>query len=130
MKKILLLFTILASVIAASAQYPNSGYENNVAKSSQVSSVIQGNGIVENVSVYPNPVVELLKVSFRSNRNGSATISLFNNIGKLVYSQDFEVVPGSNIISIDIRSKAIEPGVYFIQCKADKDLITRKLIVK
>jgi len=47
-----------------------------------------------------------------------------------IYSQESGVEPGNNTISIDIRSKSIEPGVYFIQLFDENQTITRKLIVK
>lgn len=85
---------------------------------------------IENMSVYPNPVVDLLKVTFKSNLSGVIEVVIFNNIGKRVYSKESAIETGNNVISIDIRSKAIEPGIYFIQCVAEKEVFTRKLIVK
>ncbi len=131
MKKIFLLFAIVTSVFAASAQYSRVGNENMTGKNSQIStSVASSEGLIENITVYPNPVVDVLKIAFKGNGSGLTVISLFNNIGKQVYSQQSEVTPGNNIFSIDIRSKAIEPGIYFVKCAADDQIITRKLIVK
>jgi len=131
MKKIFLLFSIFLSVFAATAQYSRYGNENLQAKGSQItSSVSSTDGMIENITVYPNPVIDVLKVTFKSNRNSIAVVSLFNNIGKQVYSQESEVQAGNNIVSIDIRSKAIEPGIYFAQIMVGKEVVTRKLIVK
>lgn len=131
MKKIFLLLTILASVFAASAQFPRNGNDNLPTKTSQIiSNVTTTDGFIESITVYPNPVFDVLKVTFKSNRNGKAVISLFNNIGKQAYSQDSEVEPGNNFISIDVKSKGIEPGIYFVQIKIGKEIATRKLIVK
>ena len=94
------------------------------------SNMASSDGIIENITVYPNPVVDELKVSFRSSQRSLAKVSLFNNIGKQVFKQEEDVQPGNNIISIDIRSRSIEPGVYFIQIFAENQTITRKLIVK
>lgn len=131
MKKILLLLTILASVYTASAQYSMNGNDNITAKPTRaISNVASSEKFIESISVYPNPVVDVLKISFRSNLNTWATISLFNNIGKQAYIQDSEVVPGSNIVSIDVKSKGIESGIYFVQIKIGKEVSTRKLIIK
>lgn len=131
MKKIFLLFTICISVLAASAQYSRIGNENMQAKNSQITSSFNNtDGFIENITVYPNPVIDVLKVTFKSNHRSIAVLSLFNNIGKQVFTQESEVEPGNNIISIDIRNKAIEPGIYFIQCTAENEKFTRKLIVK
>ncbi len=131
MKKILLLLTILASVYAASAQYSMNGNDIVTAKPTRaISNVASSEKFIESISVYPNPVVDVLKISFRSNLNTRAVISLFNNIGKQAYIQDSEVVPGSNIVSIDVKSKGIESGIYFVQIKIGKEVSTRKLIIK
>jgi len=131
MKKILLLLTILASVYAASAQYSMNRNDIVTAKPTRaISNVASSEKFIESISVYPNPVVDVLKISFRSNLNTRAVISLFNNIGKQAYIQDSEVVPGSNIVSIDVKSKGIESGIYFVQIKIGKEVSTRKLIIK
>ena len=131
MKKIIILFIILASVFTASAQYSWNGIENNAVKTSFSSPVALTDGsIIENITVYPNPATDMLKVSFKSDQNNIAVVSLFNNIGKQAFSQESEVVTGTNIISIDIRSKGIEPGIYFVQLKIGREVATRKLIVK
>ncbi|MFA5973110.1 MAG: T9SS type A sorting domain-containing protein [Lentimicrobiaceae bacterium] len=131
MKKIFLLFVIMLSVFAASAQYSMNGNENLKGTSSQLSATFNAeDGFIENITVYPNPVVDMLKVSFKSSRRSTAMVSLYNNIGKQVYSQETAVEPGNNVVSIDIRSKAIEPGIYFVQCTAENEKFTRKLIVR
>jgi len=131
MKKILLLLVISISIFSASAQSSKNTGDNLQLKSSQfASNTVSTDGIIDNVTVYPNPVVDELKISFKTSHRSIAVVSLFNNIGKLVYKQDTEIEPGNNIISIDVRSKSIEPGVYFIQLFSENQTITRKLIVK
>lgn len=131
MKKILLLCLILLTVFAAKALAPGNGPENLQNINQQLSTpVFSTDGFIENITVFPNPVVDMLKLSFKSSRKTIAAISLYNNIGKQVFSHEYEVDPGNNVISIDIRSKVVEPGIYFIQCVAEKEVFTRKLIVK
>jgi len=131
MKNILLLFSIFVSLLSASAQSLKYGFDNQQVKTSQaISSVSSAEGTIENITVYPNPVVDELRITFRSSHRSQAMFSIFNNIGKQVYTQESTVDPGNNIISIDIRSKSIEPGVYFVQVKSENQTFTRKLIVK
>lgn len=100
-------------------------------KSSQLANnMASSDGMLESITVYPNPVVDELKISFRSSQRSTAVISFFNNIGKQVFKLETDVESGNNIISIDIKSKSIEPGVYFVQLFSDNQTITRKLIVK
>ncbi len=131
MKKILLLSIILVSLLSVNAQ--NASISNSLiyAKSSQAA-VIQASadGIIENIAIYPNPVVEQLKISFKSSQRTIANISIFNNIGKQVYTRESEVEPGQNFFTIDVRDNSIEPGIYFVQIVSENEKYTRKLIVK
>ncbi len=131
MRKITLLSIIFLTVFLASAVSAGNFADNQQNINSQNSSDISApTGVIDNLSVYPNPVVDLLKISFKSSRKGKAVVSLFNNIGKQVYNQESTVEQGNNLISIDVRSKAIEPGIYFVQIVVDTEIVTRKLIVK
>ena len=129
MKKILLLLIILTSVFASNAD-PTRSQFNFLLNGTETLAAAVPDGFIENISIYPNPVMDLLKISFKCNKSSTVVISLFNTIGKQIYTQQTSAEPGSNLISIDIRNKAIEPGIYFIQCKAEDEIYTRKLIVK
>lgn len=131
MKKILLLLILSISIISVTAQSLRNKPDNQQVKTIQyTSNTASTDGFIENITVYPNPVVDELKISFKSSHGSLSTVSLFNNIGKLVYTQEADVEPGSNIISISIRSKSIDPGVYFVQIVVEKQSFTRKLIIK
>lgn len=131
MKKILLLLIISISIVFAEAQPSRNRADNLQVKTSQLTpNVAASDGIIDNITVFPNPAVDELKIAFKSSRRNQAVVALFNNIGKQVYKQESDVEPGNNIISINIRSKSIEPGVYFVQIKSENQTFTRKLIVK
>jgi hypothetical protein len=131
MKKILILCFILVSSFSVIAQYPSNSAENQATKNSRVAPIVQApDEFIENFSIYPNPVMDVLKVTFKSNRKSLSEISLFNNIGKQVYTQESVVEPGNNIISIQVKNKMICPGIYFLQFVAEKEVFTYKLIVK
>lgn len=131
MKKIFILLILSITIFSATAQTSKNGaYNLNVKTSPLVSNVAASEGIIGNITVYPNPVVEELKISFRSNERGTAIVSLFNNIGRPVFKQDADVDAGNNLISIDVKSRLIEPGVYFVQLLVGNQTITRKIIVK
>ena len=131
MKKIFILSIIYLAAFTVSAQSARLMTESQSNKNSVANAIIPNSEVsIENLSVYPNPVVDMLKISFKSTRRTIAVISIFNNIGKQVYSQESSVDQGNNLLNIDVRSKAIEPGIYFIQLVVEKEVITRKLIVK
>jgi len=131
MKKILLLLIISISIFSAKAHSFSYNVDKQNFIASNFASIVEySDGIIDNIAVYPNPVVDELRISFKSSQRSVAVVSLFNNIGKQVYTQEYEVEHGNNIISIDIRSKSIEPGVYFVQLVSEGQAVTRKLIVK
>ena len=131
MKKIFILSIIYLAAFTVSAQSARLLTESQSNKNSVANSIISNSEVsIENLSVYPNPVVDMLKISIKSTRRANAVISIFNNIGKQVYSQESSIDQGNNLLNIDVRSKAIEPGIYFIQLVVEKEIITRKLIVK
>jgi hypothetical protein len=131
MRKIFLLYIIFLSVYSLNAQSVKNMYDNQQLKNNQVlSSVNSTDNYIDNLVVYPNPVTDVLKISFKSDKKSMANVSLFNNIGKQVFSQESLVDLGNNLILIDVRSKAIEPGIYFVQCLFENKIFTRKLIVK
>jgi len=131
MKKIFLLSIIFVTVVSVNAQTFRTSSENQLYKNSlSTSSVSTTDNFIDNLSVYPNPVVDILKISFKSGQKSKAVILLFNNIGKQVFTQESDVVPGSNLFSIDVRNKSIEPGIYFVQIVVENEVLTRKLIVK
>lgn len=131
MKKIFLLSIIIASFLPVNAQMARNSNSLIFSKSNQANSLQASvDGIIENIAVYPNPVVEQLKVAFKSSRRTTAAISIFNNIGKQVYTHESEVELGQNIFTIDVRESSIEPGIYFVQVVSENEKYTRKLIVK
>ncbi len=131
MKKILLLLVISVSIYSATAHSSLITSGNADRSSSEfIMNMFSTDGLIDNITVYPNPVVDELKISLKISQAGKAGVAIFNNIGKLVYRQELDVEPGNNIISIDIRSKSMEPGIYFVQLKSDNQTFTRKIIVK
>lgn len=118
-------------MLSVHAQSINNVADNQFNKNSLSSTFVSSrDNFIDNLSVYPNPVVDLLKISFKSGYKSIATISFFNNIGKQVFVQESDVVPGNNLFSIDMRNKSIEPGIYFVQIAVQSEVLTRKLIVK
>jgi hypothetical protein len=128
MKNIFLLFLILVVFTTTNAQSTRSSTDA-LGKTVHVNTGAES-GCLDNLLVYPNPVVDQLKVTFKSNFRCNTQIMLFNNIGKLVFNQESIPEPGSNQITIDIKGRSIEPGIYFVQVIADNEVFTKKIIVK
>ncbi len=131
MKNIILLFILYFAFFDAGAQTARSYTDAQLSKGTLafISPDLSSNS-VDKLAVYPNPVVDLLKISFRSSQQSKTVISLFNNIGKPVLIRESLVEAGNNIITVDVRDEAINPGIYFVQIVVEKEVFTRKLIIK
>ena len=80
--------------------------------------------LTENISIYPNPANETIRLSLPSYMNENADIKIFNTLGVTVLSQHH--TQGENI-NIDINS--LPAGVYVVRCMKN-DKIISKLFVK
>jgi uncharacterized protein YdeI (BOF family) len=131
MKKLLLIISLSLVVSIGMAQSTASAFSPGSKSGIKYSAVDRSQfSMAENVTVYPNPATDLLKVSIRSEASGSVMLSLYNNIGSAVFEREFSLSAGSNLIQVDIQENSIEPGVYYLQLRTEKQFVTRKLIVK
>lgn len=131
MKNIALLFVLFALLFAPGKQV--SGKTPGFRPLNGIHSAVSDNDSdlsINNLSVYPNPVFETVKIAFLSSKKSIAAIRVFNNIGNKVYATETEVNSGLNGISIDVRKNAFNPGIYFVQIAIENEVYTRKLIVK
>ncbi len=93
-----------------------SGKENN-----QTVETIS-NEAFNNISVYPNPVSEIINITDISG-SGINKIEIYNSNGVFI---NCEIDNSSLPISINVS--AIPKGLYFIQIQIDKDYFTKKII--
>lgn len=123
MKKIYIQALFFFICVSLSAQNIRSGAATTPAEVSTIMTL-------DNLSIYPNPVYDIVKISVKSSDNTTLTINFYNNIGKLRFSQVYEIEEGGNVLSIDLKNNNVTSGVYFVELIADNERITRKLIVK
>ena len=78
-------------------------------------------------SVYPNPAND--KIHFRTNSasNERITVSLVNQIGKVILENASIDVDGIEDYVIDVSNLAA--GLYFVKVKTDKHILTRRIVV-
>jgi len=84
---------------------------------------------LENLSMYPNPVQEVLNFNLKPLAGKSATISIINNYGQVVQIANLDKVENDNFSMA--LSQNITNGFYqvFIETEGQKPL-TKKLIIK
>ena len=79
------------------------------------------NGMLENVTVYPNPARNNVNISLSVEAGKSFQTNVYSTMGQLVYSTQ-EVGNGNNqVINIDVNN--LPQGLYIIQVAADSELL-------
>lgn len=113
-----------------SFSYENQGPEYFVesnpvinAKPSSVSNAVSANAI----QVYPNPVVDVVKVDYTSSKSEVLTLKLIDNTGRVVKQITEDVVSGSNTLTMDVQELAT--GTYSLQLSgANAEIITKQIV--
>ena len=84
----------------------------------QYSSVIRSScAVTQTFSMWPNPAREKIFVSISTDHESQAMIKIFDSKGSLVKMQKADLLPGNNVISIDMESVA--NGVYQLSASWD-----------
>ncbi|MDP4251649.1 MAG: T9SS type A sorting domain-containing protein [Bacteroidota bacterium] len=74
------------------------------------------------ISVYPNPVTDQIKISFPSANRYE--VSLINIAGQILYSKD--LADGNNL---ELNVSGFKPGIYFIHIMHEAVSETRKILI-
>ena len=70
------------------------------------------------VSAYPNPFNDQLKLSVYSDRSGQVSLQVMNLIGQVVKRKVIDLVGGDNVIGLDLAH--VKNGAYLIQLNVDE----------
>lgn len=84
----------------------------------------------ENVTLYPNPVQDILRISVSTDAPGLLHVNLYNNLGKLVTAQDYLLEEGQNVFVLDVKAFDLQPGAYFVDISSTGSRLTRKIMVR
>jgi len=82
---------------------------------------------IATVSVFPNPANSGLNINVGIVRDENVEISLFNNLGQMVYYRSFDMEAGNNLMNIDIAGLA--EGLYQAKIMAGDSETNRKFSI-
>ena len=92
--------------------------------------VLRGFGIdeVSNtvINIHPNPTNDIINVSIE-NISADVQITLYNNVGQVVYTKNESVENGLNTV---INLSDFTNGAYILQIRSDKDVWMKRVIKK
>lgn len=69
------------------------------------------NGI--SFGLYPNPTHQILNVKFTTSNNGTISLSITDILGRLIKTENRNIVNGENVLSINVSS--LNSGTYFLK---------------
>ncbi len=104
--------------IAASPGLNSSPYTSTLKKAGS------GNELV----VYPNPFKDQVKAAFDLTDAASVSISVYDQVGKIVFTVFSNRVLGNGRREEMINTESLEEGIYYLVVQINEERITRKLI--
>ena len=83
-----------------------------------------------NISVYPNPAKDIVKIGFTLEKPSDIHISMLDLSGRIIGKQiqNINTAVGSHVISVPVSS--IKAGTYLIKIKIDGEVITRLAVIQ
>jgi hypothetical protein len=82
--------------------------------------------LVENVALWPNPVEDLIGLSFNSLNNASLSLTIFDLNGRVVRSTNTVVNTGQNDQRIHVAD--LEAGMYLLQITNGEQRSSRRFV--
>jgi len=79
-----------------------------------------------NLSVYPNPTTDKLFIQSNTEINSELIISIYDNIGRILYSQMLDELLADGAYEIDIST--FTNGIYILQINNSKSITIEKII--
>ena len=84
---------------------------------------VSQNEFSKGISVYPNPSNGKLYIR-NSGQKDNMTVTVINNVGQVVYTKSYSQMTTA---VIDLTSQS--SGVYTVQVKSDKDVMTKSVVI-
>jgi len=81
----------------------------------------------ENVFIIPNPSKGSFSINFGATQTGSPSVKIIDNLGNQIYQAKNLLIENK---MLQVRLEDIEPGIYYLILKTDKEFITEKIILK
>ncbi len=86
--------------------------------------------MLNELSVYPNPVSEKAIISIIGDKNETIGYTLINSEGKLIEQKELTINTGINSLEINVKQLGLSRAIYFIRITSSGKEITKKLIVE
>ena len=95
-----------------------------------MSTGIEENNALKELSIYPNPANNKATISLLSSSNETINYTLYDAQGKLIEEKVLDIHSGINTLEINVHQLQISKGIYFIKLVLEGKSITKKLVVE
>jgi hypothetical protein len=93
---------------------------------SELPMAVAERNVVEEVSMWPNPVEDIIGLSFNSSRNANLILSIVDLNGRMIRSSNSAVNVGNNRHSISVAD--LEAGMYLLQISDGAQSTSRRFV--
>jgi hypothetical protein len=118
-------FKVVVKAIDMTQNYATDTFEINIIDPAQ--NIISTLSSADPLCIYPNPATTSVKVSFYSECNGSAEMTVVDIAGKQISAGNITAVEGSNETDMSIESLA--DGIYFITVKTSGHIYKGRVVI-
>ncbi len=83
----------------------------------------------QQMTVYPNPFINSLKVSYDFANTGDYLFNVYDTNGRLLFAKPYHLLKGQQTIELEMATKNLTDGVYILQLSDSRDriLATKKV---
>ncbi len=82
------------------------------------------------ISAFPNPTTDKLQISFDAKKAQRGELALTDMQGRIVYRQTLAIGSGKNNLSLNIREKKIQAGLYLLTLFYEEERKQTKLVIQ
>jgi len=80
------------------------------------------------ITVYPNPMKDEVKVRFIAPKRGNATLRIYSEYGHEIYNMSMQIIHDENTFLFN--SSSIENGIYFFSIEPEDGTVRHSKVVK
>jgi hypothetical protein len=103
--------------------------ESATLKSSKVTDVPELTPINDNVTIYPNPVADVLNVNVPATNNAKIAISIVDLQGRVLATKNYVAASeGINVFQFDVQS--IAQGSYLVKISTSTSATSKMIVIK
>ncbi|OFX23212.1 MAG: hypothetical protein A2033_13915 [Bacteroidetes bacterium GWA2_31_9] len=113
-------------VVSQQLEYPDSISKTDVSKQfAPYVEFTEQKPSINSLLIFPNPVSDNFNVQFNTNIKSEISIIIFNSLGNIVLEENINSYSGK--VDQSLKFEDYLPGIYFLQIKSGKFIITKQI---